>query len=741
MNDKNKNRSFNKKLVKDRKLKFSNTVLFERRERNYNSEENNMVNIKKAFNKTHKLFRKKINKKTKENLAVQFYKTMSSFYQPEKTYNILPLLDYFEKNIKTKKKKKIHLDNLICKTERNYREKDLFKTEISCLTNKNNKKSNKYYLRNKNNDKENFKNYSKKDSNIDILLLFQSERNQNKESNIRNPKLNIESYLTKGKTNYNNYPYVQTEQNKNLWDKTSDEYANYVFDIKSSKFEHNLNYKDFINKLKEEKIIIHTTKAKTERLKRLEEASTNQIEFYEDSIASFINSKRLLENNFVNKVGDYSRYISTKREREKIKQSLLRQKIMDLRKEIEQIRAKINKIEIEKKNIIKWIFLQIQMKEKILKIPQHYKNIITNYGTNQSSKKLLLRSDDKEKDSSSEHKKSYKKAILKIKDSFALKFFKTKDSFNIFSGLGNDEKSTEKRNIRIREHKRILSYKNNLIYKTPDEFNDRLASLEKGNLILLQYKDSINSQLFKYKRELESLINERNKFEIENQKIAVWENELKIIKKMAKENMKKVSLFKMNRINNMKTNVEKYNNEKDEKLKSNINAKDDDKYKYKTASLFKSIYILFQSCQNVETNLKSTSEILNQVDRKMNTKEKEMLLMLEFIEQTADYLIMSINKKMNQSNEIKNFIKTIKSNIEKEHKLEKAKLQMLLDIKKSKLLQEKVSKRYNKIYFLPKRKTDLYEFKIKKEKTSSNKRIYKKDNIQDYLYDEESSKE
>ena len=53
----------------------------------------------------------------------------------------------------------------------------------------------------------------------------------------------------------------------------------------------------------------------------------------------------------------------------------------------------------------------------------------------------------------------------------------------------------------------------------------------------------------------------------------------------------------------------------------------------------------------------------------MNTKEKEMLLMLEFIEQTSDYLIMSINKKMNQNNEIKDFIKTIKSNIEKDHKL------------------------------------------------------------------------
>ena len=38
MNDKKKNHSFNKKLGKGPMLKFSNTVLFERRERNYNLE-------------------------------------------------------------------------------------------------------------------------------------------------------------------------------------------------------------------------------------------------------------------------------------------------------------------------------------------------------------------------------------------------------------------------------------------------------------------------------------------------------------------------------------------------------------------------------------------------------------------------------------------------------------------------------------------------------------------------------
>ena len=139
-----------------------------------------------------------------------------------------------------------------------------------------------------------------------------------------------------------------------------------------SKYDKKQSKEDYISKLNEQKVYLYVSKAKTERLKRLEEAHKNQVEFYINSINSFKKSKKLLENDFTNKIGDYARFISTKKEREKIKQSSLRQKIVDYKKQIEQIKAKINKIEIEKKNIIKWIFLQIKMKEKILKLPEYY---------------------------------------------------------------------------------------------------------------------------------------------------------------------------------------------------------------------------------------------------------------------------------------------------------------------------------------------------------------------------------
>ena len=730
MKEKYKNISLNKKLLKDSEHKYSNKAVFERREKNYNSEQNIKRKNKKIFHKTLKFFRNK-NKKEKVDLIIPLCKTMSSFYQPEQSYNIFPLLDFMEKNIMNKKKKKVQYGkNIICKTERNNNDKDLFKTEITSLTTKNNKTNNKFELNNKTNENEDIKKYP----NVTTLLLIQSSRNQDNKNNpdYKNGlKLNIESYLNKAKTNYKNYAH--TSRNKPILNKNTEEFANYISDIKISRYKSSFSVKDYLNKIQQEKIYIHTSEAKTERLKRLQEASQSQNEFYQDSIKSLIISKKLLESNFANKVSDYAKFISTKREREKIKQSLLRQEILDYRKDIDQIKAKINKIEIDKKNIIKWIFLQIQMKEKKLILPQYYKFIIASAPTNKSSKKLILRSDAKMDSSSFKDKrKLIRKPTIRNKEIITIKNIKQKDSLN-----GN----YEKRSIKPEEYKRILNYKNNLIYKTPEEFEDRLTGLEKGNLALLQYKDILNGQLFRFKRELELLMNERNKYEIENQKIGGWENEFEIIKKMADENTKFIRDFKKNNINYLRKNEEKKNElEGQVQLNVNNNQKNEKKFSRKNDSLFNNIYSIFDKCHTIGSHLKYTAEILNQINRKINAKEKEMLLMLEFIEQTVDYLIMSIKKK-SQNSEIKQLIKKMKSDIEKDHKLEKAKIQMMIDIKKITSLEEKVNKRYNKVYFLPKRRISVIEFKVKNKEKEQNRKLSRKLNIKDFLYDEESSKE
>lgn len=738
MSEKNNLNSLHKKLVKDSILKYSNKALFERRERNYNSEQNTKRKIKKM--RTTKFFHKK-NNKEKHDVLTPFYKTMSSFYHSEKSYNILPLLKYFEKNIMSNKKSKVGniYNHFICKTDRNCRDKDLFMTEISDLKlNNNDRKINKILLNQKKNNNIN----TNKDSNIDILLLFQSSRNQERLNNNENTNYKIDNYANKEKTYYKDYSYTQTEQHKNFWEKTSDEYSNQLLHTKLSKFDNSLKYKDFIKKLKEEKIYLHTSKAKTERLHRLEEAYQSQIEFYKDSIKSFKMSKKLLENDFINRIGDYAKFISTAREREKIKEASLRQQIMDYRQEIEQIKSKINKIEIEKKNIIKWIFLQIQMKEKKLFLPDYYKQIITNNNNKHSSRKIVIKNDEKGESSFSNNRKINKNPTTRQKEHYAFNYTTYKkgdssNSFNFFSSGINE------RSIKPEERLRILNYKLNLIYKTPEEFKDRLVSLEKGNLLLLQYKDVLNNQLFKYKKLLMSLKGDEVIFEFENQNIENKESELKNIKQIVEKNEKIVSIFKnkkINHLNKYKENNPETNQQSKQKTYF-INESSVEKYKYKNMSLFKSIYIIFERCQMFGCNSSFGEDIINLVKRKINTKEKEMLLMLEFIELTSDYLIMSINKKTNHNNEIKSFVKNLKSEIDNEHKLEKAKLQLMLDLKKINSLEEKIEKRYNKIYFLTKRRKNLKECKIKKQIKIANLKINKNDNIQDFLYNEESSKE
>ena len=747
MNKKNEINSIHKKIVRDFILKFSNKVLFERRERMYNSYQNTKNSLKKKIiNKTTKNFRKNKNK-PKENFLLPFYKTMSSFNQTGKSYNILPLLKYFEKNIISKKKTKEYIRNrneLFCITDRNWnrnwKDKDIFRTDISRLKTKNNIKINKIHNTEKINMTDRNEN-RRKDSGIGVLLLIQSTRNQDIEDDKdinNNSKLNIENYLNKGKPYYKNYSVIKTEQNKNYMDKTtSEEYSKKLLELKLSQYDKNVYFKDYINRINELKVYGYTSGAKTERLKRLEEAYQSQVEFYKDSIKSFQKSKKLLENDFSNKIADYTKNISTKREREKIKESSLRQQIMDYRKDIEQIKAKINKIEIEKKNIIKWIFLQIQMKEKKLKLPDYYKSIIMNYGKNKSSKKLPLRNEEKNDSTSLDKKKLNKKVILKLKDSYVIddKIVKNRELFN-----SNNNGNTDKY-LKTKDYKRILDYKNNLIYKTPEELKDRLISLEKGNLILLQYKDISHSQLFKYKKELESLKKESSKFENEIKKIGGWEKELKNIKNIEDKNKKITSVFKKKKLSNLKKILDN-NNEKSgySNIKNNY-INDAEKYKFKNMSLYQNIYNIFEMCQKIGSHLTFSREIIHLVKRKINTKEKEMLLMLEFIELTVDYLIMTINKKKNQNQEIKSFVKNIKTNIDKEHKLEKAKMQMLLDIKKINSLEEKVEKSYNKIYFLPKRRMNFTEFKFPKKDKKINKNINKNHQIQDYLYSDESSKE
>jgi hypothetical protein len=311
--------------------------------------------------------------------------------------------------------------------------------------------------------------------------------------------------------------------------------------------------------------------------------------------------------------------------------------------------------------------------------------------------------------------------------------------------------------IRKEDIDKIINYKKNLIFKTPDEFQDRLSSFEQENITLLNYNNELRAQLFELKKELNSLMKDKEKIELEyNSKIIQREKELKNIKYMVESKIKLISDFTKSEIFEKNTKLKKRKSVKERKksvdnkkeenndnintnnsneinlnMEENYNMNDKNK-----SSLYKKIVIIFDACTIFGSKLPFASYILNIVNKKTNTKEKEMILMLEFIEQSIDYLITNFNFYMNKNIEIQNLIKNVKNDIEKEHKIEKARIQMLIDLKKVKLLNEKVEKRSNKIYFLPTKKIDLNKFKFKTERKKGNKDKNRMPNIYDYLHND-----
>ena len=759
MNETKKNELISKKIIKNSILKYSNISLFERREKNYKSEKK-VKKTPKLF-KTTKFLHKKV-EETKENILFPFCKTMSSFHCSEKSSSILPLLDIFEiENSKHKKhnhknifnklhsKNKNEIENYLNRKDKiNKTVNNFYITEPSII-----KKENNYRVKTISNTFKKDKNKNQ-DFSIDTLLLIQEKRN--KENNINN-KMRISGYLSdKRRSNRKyNFSFIKNESNKNNFDKTIDEsQMNNIIDCKISKYIYSKEpkFKDFIKKTQELKIQSYAKKIKKERAIRLEEGYYNQIEFYQDTFQSLKSAQKLLDIQFTNKIADYTRFVMSKREREKVKSSKLIQEKINYMKEIDHIKNKINKIEVEKSNIIKWIYFMIQMKEKKLVLPNYYRIILEMPKEKRLSKKQISRLDEKKDfyNRSKTRKKSSRKPSFFLADSSII----NKDSNNDIQ----NENFNEINNIitlnnvnKKQEYEKIINYKNNLIFQTPEEFQDRLSSFEKENILLLKYNNELYHQLYHYKKELNLYIVDENSIKLKNLKIKEKEKEVEDIKAIVKEKMKIISDFKKveenleiefkkeRDKNKNKSNKTKKKSKEKKMNKNNIINEENIKInenKNKNTLLYRKISTIFEECKIVGNKLKFALYIINLVDKKIYSKEKEMIFMLEFIEQTIDFLINSFNFYLNKNEEIHKFIKEVKSDIEKEHKIEKARLQMMNDMQKIIILKEKVEKRSNKIYFLPTKKIDLNKFMIKKEKKIAHKDLNKIPTIEDYLYNE-----
>ena len=447
-------------------------------------------------------------------------------------------------------------------------------------------------------------------------------------------------------------------------------------------------FKKHIEKMHQNYLVDFSISVKKERSTRLEEVYNNQIEYYKETYDTLIDSKKLFEEQYLNKTVEYLKFLSIKIEKEKLINSNLLEEIMALKNEIENINTRIKKAEFDKSNIIRWLFLQIQLKEQKLSLPSYYRAVFE-YNVFYMGRPVLP-----VKKESNIVKKDFKlKTMKKMKVTF--------DNEAVAENKMNKRENSQRNNtidlngtkVNIEEFERIKKYKEDLIYPTVDKFNEALINIENHNLKLIEYNDALRDQLFLYKKEYNKLKDEENKLDNSlTNKIRYKEDELILVKSIAN-----------GRINNdITANLKKYYLKEDKKTRSKSKNKQN-----KKSILHKKVLDIYNICKIFENNYCDESEEMK--DNKKKTIGEEIINMLKYIEFQVNEIIKKVYSyhSNNDKMPIKKFIFKIKFEIEKEHRKEKAELQKFLIREKNRKLYEEIESRNKKIYFLPRKKVDI----------------------------------
>ena len=152
--------------------------------------------------------------------------------------------------------------------------------------------------------------------------------------------------------------------------------------------------------------------------------------------------------------------------------SLINQ-VYSLKSDISSLTNKIKKKYIEKNNIIHWILLQIKIKERKLYLPEYYSkifemNVVKGEKQRRSAQIVLLNSPGKK------IRKSKQISVRKEK----MKIIK----------INSDNILNEVNEIEI---KKILYYRQNLVFKTADDLIEEIKAMENKNIKLFQKKEML----------------------------------------------------------------------------------------------------------------------------------------------------------------------------------------------------------------------------------------------------------
>ena len=672
---------FNSKISNDEHInKFSNVNLFDRREKE-NFEKNKSKTITTSHFNHHE-------KKYNSILPYLTQSTLNSSRINQKSRNVVSNYSIFSDFNNDENLKSIY-------STINSNFSNLYLTELNKTQNKKNKKkANIFDLKNK------FKTIDSYNSSQKNIFYPSSPLIKNKYDNNKTYNNNI--HIQKNSDNLETLKNFEKQINS-IKCYSDRNYYNTQLDCKTKKLNITKNNKnEILDKTRLSILFKYTLDIKKERVVRLKEQYENKLENVNDTIITLSMAKELFLQKFLIKFNDYVKYLTQQREIEKLKNSQLLNVILNHKKEISNIEAKIRKISQEKNFLLRWIYLLIQIKEKKKELPEHYKNVFENSNhiennpnKNISPKKIQRRDSVK---------KFGRKMTRVIQDVVAI---------NKLLHRRMTRKSSTK--ILEEDYARLQKYKTSLIFEDYNDFIYNFQQFENETILKINEYNDIRLTIKELKKE-------KNFIEIQE-----YENELKIEKLIKEKEIELINIKEKNK--KLLKEIEKGNNI----LEDNNFKKSSNKLK---DNLFQKVLQLFSNTQKIGFINVIDISTLNQ--KKIVTKEEIILDYLQKIEFVIDYLV----NQFDSYNKFKNSylydnLRKIKNEIEKNHKIQKNMEQKLLEKERIKKLKIEIAKRYNKINFISKRKTnDYYEIILKKEKKIiKNDDLIKDPKIEDFMYD------
>ena len=523
--------------------------------------------------------------------------------------------------------------------------------------------------------------------------------------------------------------------------------------------------KKIIKKINAIKFLEHIVSLKKQREVNKREEQENEIEFMQEKINSLSNAMKLFSVKFLNRMSDYIRYLDSlinSKRTENI--NLLKEKML-IKRDIIQINNDISKIKEKKEGILQWIYLQIKVKEKKLVLPNYVKKIIEADKTqllymqsqfDENSEQIHIKREREDKLRAQKIKRSYfkkhssKKFEQKLssptkkknnpllyksqktvfnsmnKKTFNLiinsasKFEEDKSNMKVKLFFGDEHSKNRKEKeyelLTKEEFDKIVFWKFRPIYKTAEEFVESLNYLDLQNIHLLEYYNQLQFKNYCLRQELHGIINSRDKYDIN-------------IDEQLTKKASELEKFRNKHNLIMKTHEKIIDEKKINKKKKNKNMVNKSFSDSDLNKIYNKLSEIFDNCKIV--NNQQLTQLIYYHIKSEKTKEGEMIYLIEYIECTLDLLLEKISFYKRDEG-LSEKVREVSVQIDKEHKLEKPNIQKLEDKQKHLNLIKKIKKKSEQFYIIPKRHIDLIHYNVRELGKPKKKKSVNKDDFPEY---------